>query len=353
MPFARLFIAFVAAGIGLILVTPVFLVLLPFWIISFLTRLVTRVLQPGFVTIQQLIEFDPVFGWKPRPNLNTHHLMVDLFQLKTDEDGWRGRHTLDESEVVVFGDSFAAGYGVSDHHLFANLTVTPKIKPIGIGGYSMVQALLWMERLAPVLQGKVIVWFIYYGNDLSDNLVPDLRGYRRPFVREDKTDGDWEIVSHHVTPEQWPIVTQGRMQGETDLPRLAQICSDTFLAERAYSACEFLIRTGQQVCTNAGAQLLVLPIPDASQLTPEGRDSLKALASDGNSFDPDLPDRRLETVCERLGLRFLAGASFLDTSCYKTDDCHWNEKGHRKISEMLTRLYHEQKRTRQVEESKV
>ena len=202
MRLSRLIVALIAAAIGLILAAPIFLILFPFWLISSLTRLFTRVLEPGFLTIEQLIEFDPTFGWKPRPGLNTHHLMVDLFQLKTDKNGWRGRYTLDESEIVVFGDSFAAGYGVSDNHLFANLSPRPKIKPIGIGGYSMVQAFLWMERLAPSLRGKMIVWFIYYGNDLSDNLVPDLRGYRRPFVREDKTRGDWEIVTHHVNPEQ-------------------------------------------------------------------------------------------------------------------------------------------------------
>jgi hypothetical protein len=270
--------------------------------------------------------------------------MVDLFQLKTDESGWRGRYTLEESEIVVFGDSFAAGYGVSDKHLFANLSPMPRMKPIGIGGYNMVQAFLWIERLAPVLREKLVVWFIYYGNDLSDNLVPDLRGYRRPFLREDKSQGDWEIVSHHISPDPWPIVTQGRMQGETDLPRLAQICSDTFLAQRAYAACEYLLRLGHQVCTNAGAHLVILPVPDACQLTPEGRSSLRALGGDASSFDPDLPDKRLEAACRRLGLRFLAGASFLDSTCYKTNDCHWNEKGHRKISEMLIRLYHEQKR---------
>src|SRR5690606_15625900 len=122
------------------------------------------VLEPSYLTKDQLIAFDPVFGWRPRPNLNTHHLMVDLFPLSTDAQGWRGRATLAESQVVVFGDSFAAGYGVSDEHLFANLSATPRIKPIGIGGYSMVQELLWMRALAGELAGKLVVWFIYFGN---------------------------------------------------------------------------------------------------------------------------------------------------------------------------------------------
>ena len=174
--------------------------------------------------------------------------MADLFQLKTDSDGWRGKATLHESEIVVFGDSFAAGYGVDERHFFANLHRQPKIKSIGIGGYSMVQELLWMKHLAPQLRGKLVVWFIYHGNDLYDNLSPDLRGYRKPFVRERRQNGDWEIVSSHVSRDQWPVVTRIRLEGQHHLAKLAEICSDTFLAERAYGACAYLIRSGEQIC---------------------------------------------------------------------------------------------------------
>src|SRR4051812_22608169 len=116
------------------------LVVLPFWLISAMTRLIARAIEPKFLTREQLIQFDPTFGWRARPNLDTHHLMVDLFHIRTDHDGWRGNYSLGESEVVVFGDSFAAGYGVSDRHFFANLPGPQKIKPVGIGGLILV---LW------------------------------------------------------------------------------------------------------------------------------------------------------------------------------------------------------------------
>jgi hypothetical protein len=273
--------------------------------------------------------------------LNTHHLMVDLFHVRTDADGWRGKATLEESDIVVFGDSFAAGYGVGERHFFANLAIRPSIKPIGIGGYSMVQELLWIKQLAPKLRGKLILWFVYHGNDLYDNLVPDLRGYRKPFLREGKESGDWEMVSSHVAPEKWPIVTQGRMQGENHLPKLAELCSHSFLAGRAYSACEYLIATGKRVCTGAGASLVILTIPDACQLTPEGQRSLKARGGDMHSFDPDLPDKKIKAICTRLDLELIIGSTFLNVSCYKINDCHWNEKGHRKVFEKLTSVYNE------------
>ena len=339
MNLIRILVAAMAAIVGLILLVPVFLLALLLWGVSILTRAVSRLLEPRFLTRDQLIEFDPAFGWKPRPNLNTHHLMADLFRLKTDSDGWRGKATLQESEIVVFGDSFAAGYGVDERHFFANLHRQPKIKSIGIGGYSMVQELLWMKHLAPQLRGKLVVWFIYHGNDLYDNLSPDLRGYRKPFVRERRQSGDWEIVSSHVSRDQWPIVTRIRLEGQHHLAKLAEICSDTFLAERVYGACAYLIGSGEQICREAGADLVIMTIPEACQLTPEGQSALKARGGDPRSFDPFLPDKRIESICEDFQVPFIAGKSFLEMSCYKKNDCHWNALGHRKVAEALAELY--------------
>src|ERR1700719_2531473 len=90
------------AVVGLVLLAPVLAVIFPFWLVSALTRGISRLLEPRFLTREQLIQFDPVFGWRSRPNLDTHHLMVDLFHLRTDQDGWRGPGTLDQSDLVVF-----------------------------------------------------------------------------------------------------------------------------------------------------------------------------------------------------------------------------------------------------------
>src|SRR5437870_5588532 len=140
--------------------------------------------------------------------------------------------------------------------------------------------------------------------------MPDLRGYRKPFLRETEA-GDWEVVSSHVSAEKWPIVSQNRMKGENHLPRLGELCSDSFIASRAYSACEFLVVAGKRLCEEVEADLVVLGIPDALQLTPEGRRHLKQLAGDPPTFDSTRPDKALQSICERIGAGFLAGSSFL------------------------------------------
>jgi hypothetical protein len=128
------------------------------------------------------------------------------------------------------------------------------------------------------------------------------------------------------------------MKGENHLPRLGELCSDSFIARRAYSACEFLFAAGKRLCDEVEADLVVLGIPDALQLTPEGRRYLKQLAGDPSTFDATRPDKALHSMCERIGAGFLAGSSFLDVNCYKANDCHWNEKGHRKVNEAIGRL---------------
>ena len=334
----RTVLAFSAALFGIVLLVPVLVLVVPLWVVAACTRALGGLFEPAYVTRDQLIEFDPVFGWKPRPNLDTHHLMADLFRIRTDAHGWRGRFSLAESDIAVFGDSFAAGYGVGEDGLFANLHSDPRIKPIGIGGYSMVQELLWMKELAPRLHGKLVVWFIYFGNDLYDNLSPDLRGYRKPFAREVRHTGGWEIFSGHVSREKWPI-TPRLGHGEIHMSKLAELCSDTFLAQRAYRACEFLIQQGRELCAEAGADLAVLTIPDTHQLSPGGHRYLQSLVPNLKTFDPDTPDRKLASICQHLGVPFVSGKTFLDVSCYKRNDCHWNESGHRRVARLLAELH--------------
>jgi hypothetical protein len=347
MAFFRLLIASVTAAVAFIVTLPVLVLALPIWCVSMLTRGISRLFDPAFLIHEQLIEFDPLLGWKARPNLDTHHLMGDVFRIKTDSNGWRGETKLPESKIVVIGDSFAAGYGVGERHFFANLPGQPKIKAIGVGGYSMVQELLLMEQLAPQLRNKFVIWFVYYGNDLYDNLSPDLRGYRKPFVRETSAGG-WEIASSHVSPDRWPVVTRVRLEGQHHLSKLSEICSHTYLAERAYSACESLIRSGEHICRTAGARLAIMTIPETSQLTQKGQSALKSRGGNPQSFDPHLPDKRLRSICEGLDVPFLAGRSFFDAGCYMHNDCHWNARGHRKMATALTefyRLFGEQERT--------
>jgi hypothetical protein len=331
----------VGALIGCLLVAPVALGALIVAGFGSLTRFFVRIFEPRFLRWDELIEFEPHVGWKSRANVRAYQLAEDVYSLKTDADGWQGRCSVADSQIVVFGDSFASGYGIDDEHLFCNLTGAVKVKAVGSAGYNMVQELLWMRRLAPQLRGKLIVWFIYFGNDLYENLTPDMCGYRMPFVRTLNGTGAWEIVSSHISPKKWFYALGSNDDSRKYYAKLAELCSRSFLSEKAYPACEYLLREGRNLCLESGAELVVMTIPDVTQMTDLGRTILLRQGGDPMSFDSDLPDRQIGEICDRLGTRLVRLKDHLKSGDYKASDCHWKASGHRKVADLLVQLHQE------------
>jgi hypothetical protein len=329
----RVFLALIGALAGFVLVLPFIIAGIPFYLVAFFTRGFCRLLEAKVIPWQDLMEFDPFVGWKAKANLKTYCNVDGVCYLTTDGQGWRGRTELRDSDVVIFGDSFAFGYGVDDKNFFADLNPQVRIKSIGTNGYNMVQSLLWMQRLSPQLSGKLIVWFIYIGNDLYENLQPNLQSYRMPFVRLIPQTDRWEIVTHHISRAKWPIASQRQYYH-----RLAEICGPTHLAQRVYSACEFLVTQGKEVCNQSGAELIVMTIPDSNQLTTKGAQRLLRLAPNQNLFDQDYPDQKISDICARRGISFIALKDHLTLANHKERDCHWNESGHRRVSHLLCSL---------------
>lgn len=337
MSIVRTLVAAVFSLFAVLLTIPLLVLGLPLWIVACLTRF-THARVSSFrwqvTSWQHLINYEPIIGWKPKPNLNAYAFADKVFHLTTDAQGWRGKTTLPESDIVVFGDSYAFGYGVSDKSFFAELSTKVKIKAIGVNGYNMVQALLWMRQLSAELDGKLVVWFVYFGNDLYDNLQPNMYHYRTPFVRNVNGTGNWEVVTSHVSPAKW--------SGHSPVDyyeKLAEICCPTLLSERAFSACEFLISIGRDVCAKAGAQLMVMTVPDITQIDPGRMERLAMLAPDRAYFDPGLPDKKIAETCSRLGVPLVALRDHLGVEDHKEYDAHWNEKGHERVAEILYNLH--------------
>ena len=307
----------------------------------FLTRVIRRIIEPRYSPWSELLEFDPTFGWKPKAFLHTHYLADDVFYATTDAQGWRGNTSLSDSDIVVFGDSFAWGYGVDDRNHFASVAIPLRIKAIGTMGYNMVQAFQWMEHLSSYLHGKSVVWFIYYGNDLYENLVPHMRHYRMPFMRKTNGTRGWEIVTSHLSPQAWSFTSEHRDIGEKYYEKLAELCSETFLSQRAYAACAFLIGQAKVLCEEVGAQLSVVGIPDIVQFSAQGVTRLQALVPESQCVDPNYPDKQIRQICDGLDVPFVSLKDHLNICDHKKYDVHWNEKGHRKVAGVLMQMYYD------------
>lgn len=334
---ARTLLAIAAAAVCMVLLVPAFAVAALMLGFASLVRVIGGLLEPRYVALMDLLVFDQALGWKPRPNLDTHYLAEhdDLFQIVTDNDGWAGRRSLEESDIVVIGDSFAFGYGVDTRKSFAEVDPTLRVKGVGAPGYSQVQGVLLMEQLGERLRGKLVVWFVYVENDLRDNLTPNMRTYRQPFVRPGEVPGEWEIARQHVSAEGWRC-----SKGPSYNSMLARLCTPCPISDRAYSACEYLIAEGARLCAGIGAHLMVMTIPNPGLLTASGRATLAGLSGSHESFDENLPDRRIAAACQRHGVPMIPGKAYLSQRDYKRrEGIHWNERGNHQVAKLLRQVY--------------
>ena len=328
--------AFGASLAGLLLALPALLLTAPFWLVGTVTEWLGEALGRRPLPWDALIEFDPRAGWRPRPNMSTWagDLNQDTFRISTDGDGWRGRATLDSAQVVVFGDSFAQGFGVDDRDFFADLPTKVEVKAVGCAGYNMLQSRRWMEAYADRLRGKLVVWLLYLGNDLEDDLNPAVGRYRQPFLRSSDGGVTWSEVDGHVSPEPWTASSQ-----EGSRAGYVELCRGGYHARRALSAFEYVLGRGADLCSAAGARLVLVTVPE---LSPVARSEIVVALAEGGSrgaFDEARLEREVARVCGERGVPVVHLRDYLDGRDYLERDYHWNPNGHRKVAGVLEALH--------------
>jgi glycosyltransferase involved in cell wall biosynthesis len=338
----RFIIGIVFGCAGLFLALPLCLAGLPFLLVSILTRRLAPVFDHRPTPWGEAIQFHPVYGWTAKPHLDIRcqaaHGLDHLFHVTTDANGWRGNGAIPKSDVLVFGDSFAWGYGIDDDEFFADLSPRVGIKSIGVPGYNLVQELLWMKEYSKHFRNKLIVWLVFDGNDLYDNVIPNLYHYRMPFLR--KTDGarEWEIVTSHLTPTDWPWNYE---RNSREREKYLATYGRNVMADRVYAACEYLIKEGRDLCERAGGRLVIVGVPAASRLISRTWDRKSSSLAPNERLDRHTPDDRIKAICEKVGVAFVAAATFLTPEDHIPLEGHWNAKGHRRIAELIEQLHAE------------
>lgn len=324
---------------GCVLALLIFVLISPFLLFNFLTRLGSRIFEPRSIPWNQVIEYAPEIGWKPKANLDAHNAFAaGVFHVRTDSQGWRGRATLDESKVIAFGDSYAFGYGVDEEAIYTDRLPPLLMKGVGAPGYSMVQSLLWMEKLAPQLKNKLVVWFICVSNDLYDNLQFHMQEYMCPFVRATNDLQEWEVVTSHVNSTRW-LYNADRDHASLHKGRYVAAFGTTSLTKRAYAASEFLVRQGRDICHRADAKLVVMTVPNLAQFNAAYWQKEVSRFGDPELFDPHRPDKEFAEICKRLMVPFVAGSTHLQWQDHIPEDGHWNADGNKRIAEILGELY--------------
>lgn len=342
MLYFRTTIGALSGIIGILWVVPCILVCLPFWGISWLTRRLAPAFDRNAVSWKEAVEFDESIGWRPKPNLD---VICDCngyreYHVKTDSQGFRGQGTIGESDVVIFGDSFAFAQGIDDGKAFFGAAQSNlRIKSIGCPGYDMVQEILLMKKLATELKGKLVVWFICFGNDLYDNLLPNFEHYRKPFVRKNANSGLWEIANSHVNLKRWPYNIASHVR---EKEKYVGCFGKNFHSDRIYEACEFLVKQGRDICQEVGAKFALLSIPMGSQMwSPKIWRKWVGRFGDPQEFDCQLPDRKFTEICLKLNVPLVSAQKHLGRRHLIPLDGHWNEKGNIEIANLLQTLFYQ------------
>lgn len=129
---------------------------------------------------------DPALGWRGKPDVTMRFRRPDFDALVAhDADGWRVPDPQPPADVtrrlLVLGDSFTWGWGVSQGELFTDhlQRALPGVAVVnrGVNAYSTGQEYLVLQReLASSRYDAVLLLFFY--NDVKDNA--DRRRGRRP-----------------------------------------------------------------------------------------------------------------------------------------------------------------------------
>jgi lysophospholipase L1-like esterase len=349
-----------------------------------------------------LSRFSPVLGWEKVP-------LAEVWSAASDHDvkevlNSKGLHDYEidyvkpmtERRVLFLGDSFTESYTVPLRDGFIKLAEqqvgqavgsrTLRLINAGTRGYGTDQELLYFRTEGRRFQPDLVI-LMFYVNDLEDNATsrggakpqfgirdgqlvlessPQMEVAARPRTIGDTASEQWrgpargliDLAQRTATYRfvvqrlihQLPVLDAmlgGAGARRTVVPSVyaAFRDEDSEEIERGWRLTQALLRQLASEVRDAGADLIVVNIPDRVQVHEEYQRQLlqTGAGSDGiSTWDFDLPRRRLGSLCADLGLPFVDLTDTFRISAqagrrlYLPRDPHWNAAGHRLAAETLT-----------------
>jgi len=168
---------------------------------------------------RQIFEYDPVFAYRYVPNISVR---VPFFSggylVRTNEQGFRSNHdfiskkTLGFRRVLLFGDSYTSGDGVSNGKRYGDLLekMIPNLEVYNFGmpGTGTDQHYLIYQNAAQNIEHDVMVISVLVENIrrivAKYKQFHDAEGehhlYAKPYYRLEEVNGNESLVLHGVPP---------------------------------------------------------------------------------------------------------------------------------------------------------
>ncbi len=291
---------------------------------------------------------DPRYGSAYWPKQDRYVHRFGYHQIVGD-DAWKGGCTLEAADIVVVGDSFAAGMGIDYERCYYHPRARgPRIKPIAVDGWNLSQEAAALKDLAQQnIEGKLVIWLPFLFNDITNVTLPvDNWGTAAPFMRQDGPAKKWRLDTSHLRADDWDRrawLAGGNVQtGNVALGQSFVIVDrPNHLIDRGIEAASVLIDEAAKAVTAAGAQLIMVTQPASYELaSPWIRKKMSQIYNTVLVPKPNTYlDERLQQICEAHGVPFLRGREFLSIMDFNIREPHLNRRGHVKLRRLFVTLW--------------
>jgi hypothetical protein len=246
-------------------------------------------------------------------------------------------------DLLVFGDSFAFGFGVPPADAFAHRLGAYNAGLFGASYPSHAKA---FARLAPLLQPKRAIWTIYPPHLIS--VTPLLWQTRTRFDEQADPWAFWFVgVWNQLRLSKVLLMNTGiganTSDGYTLEWGLYDPADSRLGLDLAYEEFRKAAAAVISTANASGIDLRVVYVPSKKMLDLEIDHNRPRLVRPGATLDPGLAIRRLRAILEAEGLpagKQVSAVSGFAASrnwrqLYFPIDAHWNAEGHAAVAEML------------------
>ena len=323
---------------------------------------------------------DPLLLYRRRPNTRWEGRprtdMASYFNLPfrsehpivftTNDQGFRNPTPLTQADIVLIGDSYVEGWGVSDDETASarlRQLTGRRVGNLGTAGYGSEQELRVLERYGLPLKPRLVAWFFFEGNDLDDDqnfdnamlADPTESGARRP----EPWSHRWRAtVDRSLT---WNLFEQLRLLTDRLAPNrintygwfrdqfgaTQQVYFYDFYATRTIDdferqrlpTTEAALTRAAEVCRRNGVAFTLYYVPIKFRVY--GALCTFPAQSPCRTWQPWDLEQEVRAMCARAGIGYVSLTDAMRRAAesgallYATTDSHWNADGQAFVAEQV------------------
>ena len=334
----------------------------------------------GRASLRNFTEYDPLLGWRNRPNAYTRVVEQDYSTvMQYGPKGLRGEDhpyakPAGDFRILVLGDSMVDGFSVPledrvSEVLQNELGPRADVVNLGVSGYSTDQELLMLESEGWKYRPDLVVLFFYYNDiwmngqrllaratykpvfqlDAAGNLVltgvpvpkPEpslderfkLYALIRDAIKSSPKLYRFATLGHGVAPVTLPMPAGAG--GSADQFRVYQK-ADTPELRKVWDITQALLRRMNQETQERGSRFLVFYVPTPVELSPQEWSA----SNIPPSYGPDVVVQHVMQICAAGKIALLEpSARFREARkngpLSYAHDIHWTPAGHRLAADLV------------------